>query len=237
MGSNPTGGTAVRPAESPLSSNMLPSRDLALSGGVRPTPAFTGCLCHIRAKVQPSPERGGDATTGRVLLAGDALGVDLQQHGDAVTGPLGDLGRRHAGVEPGRHRRVPQVVGPARERRRDLLGRSARRPGPCRQVRQYVLSASSPPRTPRNSSPSGPVPNVFRCACSRTVSSGGHGDHAGLTLGPVLQLALLTPPPAVGSRRRLAAARVAGYATTNRTRPIPGTCTSTATTADDDPAW
>lgn len=49
-------------------------------------------------------------------LAVDALGVDTQQDVDAVAGPFGDLGRVHAGVEPERYRRVPEVVRPGSER-------------------------------------------------------------------------------------------------------------------------
>jgi hypothetical protein len=33
-----------------------------------------------------------------------------------VPGAAGDLGRGHPGVQPQRHRRVPQVVGAAAER-------------------------------------------------------------------------------------------------------------------------
>jgi hypothetical protein len=41
------------------------------------------------------------------------VGVDLQQDGDAVAGLAGDLGRRHPGVLPERHCRVPQVINAA----------------------------------------------------------------------------------------------------------------------------
>jgi hypothetical protein len=42
----------------------------------------------------------GDALVGSVGLAVDAVGVDLQQDGDAVPGAAGDLGRGHPGVQP-----------------------------------------------------------------------------------------------------------------------------------------
>ena len=58
----------------------------------------------------------GDALVGGVGLPVDAVGVDLQQDRDAVPGAAGDLGRGHPGVQPQRHRRVPQVVGAAAER-------------------------------------------------------------------------------------------------------------------------
>ena len=67
-------------------------------------------------------ESVGDALVGCVGLAVDAVGVDLQQDRDAVPGAAGDLGRGHPGVQPQRHRRVPQVIGAAAERR-PVLGR------------------------------------------------------------------------------------------------------------------
>lgn len=62
----------------------------------------------------------GDAALGDFVLAVDALGVDAQQDLDAVAGPLGDLGRRDAGVEPAGQAGVPQVVDALGERRRRL---------------------------------------------------------------------------------------------------------------------
>src|SRR5680860_610044 len=44
-----------------------------------------------------------------LVLAVDALGVDLEEHVDAVAGPLGDLGRRDARVEPGGPENSPRV--------------------------------------------------------------------------------------------------------------------------------
>src|SRR5439155_14112603 len=46
-----------------------------------------------------------------VGLAVDAVGVDLEQDGDAVSGAAGDLGGRHPGVEPQGDGGVAQVVG------------------------------------------------------------------------------------------------------------------------------
>jgi hypothetical protein len=45
-----------------------------------------------------------------VDLAVDALGVDLEQYGDALPGPLGDLGGRDAAVEPAGDAGMAQVV-------------------------------------------------------------------------------------------------------------------------------
>jgi hypothetical protein len=63
-----------------------------------------------------------DASVGDLALAVDALGIDPQEHVHAVPGTLGDLGGVHAGVEPQRHRGVPQVVGTARQRGGGPLG-------------------------------------------------------------------------------------------------------------------
>jgi hypothetical protein len=66
------------------------------------------------------PGSGGflDAALGFVLLAVDAPGADAQQNIDAVTRPLGDLGRaigRIAGEEAPRVK--PGALVPRRERR------------------------------------------------------------------------------------------------------------------------
>jgi hypothetical protein len=58
---------------------------------------------------------------GGVGLPVDAVGVDLEQDGDAVPGAAGGLGRGYPGVEPQRDRRVAQVVGSA-AKRGTLLG-------------------------------------------------------------------------------------------------------------------
>ena len=82
------------------------------SGCVRHCPVTYGHLWTICGRVQGYI----DALLGAVLLSCDALGVDPQQDGDAVPCPFGDLGGRHASVEPKGHARVPQVVGTASQR-------------------------------------------------------------------------------------------------------------------------
>jgi hypothetical protein len=57
-----------------------------------------------------------DALVGGGGLAVDAVGVDLEQDGDAVAGAAGDLGGGHAGVQPQGHGGVAQVVGSAGQR-------------------------------------------------------------------------------------------------------------------------
>jgi len=63
-----------------------------------------------------------DAALGGVVLAVDALGIDLEQDGDAVSGPLGDLGRWDASVEPGAYAGVTQIVDALGERGGVLSG-------------------------------------------------------------------------------------------------------------------
>ena len=107
-------------------------------GAVTPTvrPASVPLTWHFRmpARCRRLPRRRGlglgvlgaegvgDALVGGIGLPVDAVGVDLQQDRDAVPGPAGDLGRGHPGVQPQRHRRVPQVVGAPAERRPVLGG-------------------------------------------------------------------------------------------------------------------
>jgi hypothetical protein len=58
----------------------------------------------------------GDALVGGGRLAVGAVRVDLQQDRNPVPGASRDLGRGHPGVQPQRHRRVPQVIRAAAER-------------------------------------------------------------------------------------------------------------------------
>jgi hypothetical protein len=53
----------------------------------------------------------GDALVHGISLPVDAVRVDLQQDRDAVPGAERALRGGHPGVQPQRHRRVPQVAG------------------------------------------------------------------------------------------------------------------------------
>jgi hypothetical protein len=66
-----------------------------------------------------------DAALGFVLLPGDALGVDAQQHVHAVASPLGDLGRRHSGVQPSGDRRMTEIIGAPRSNDADSVALKA----------------------------------------------------------------------------------------------------------------
>ena len=48
------------------------------------------------------PECPVDVREPDLIAAVDAFGVDGEKHFDAMSGPLGDLGGRHASVEPQR---------------------------------------------------------------------------------------------------------------------------------------
>lgn len=49
-------------------------------------------------------------------MAVKASGVNLEEDGDAVAGPFGDLGGGDVAVEPGRYSSVAEVVGAFRDR-------------------------------------------------------------------------------------------------------------------------
>ena len=103
--------------------------DCVVCGHVRAAAATCGWLCPIRAQVCGRgelsagmgtlrcrmtsarlrlllvacgrPHRIFDPAFGFVVLAGDAFGIDPQQHVHAVPRPLGDLRSRNSGIEPG----------------------------------------------------------------------------------------------------------------------------------------
>src|SRR5215831_13359013 len=79
---------------------------------------------------------GGDAALGDLVLPVEALGIDAEQHLDAMAGPLRHLGCGHSPVEPGGQACVAKVVRPARELRAVLLIRqgSLTRLLPCPPV-------------------------------------------------------------------------------------------------------
>jgi len=98
-------------------------RRLRLHAPIRAFAAFdlrrSRCLLVVAVFLVPGfglgvlgAEGVGDALVGSISLPVDAVSVDLQQDRDPVPGAAGDLGRGHPGVQPQRHRRVPQVVVP-----------------------------------------------------------------------------------------------------------------------------
>ncbi len=113
-----------------------------VSGVVRPRPALGGWPRRMRGEIlRPGGPRRTpvqrirqvscvvvreaecrlNSSARDLIAARDALGVDVQEHLDAVPGPGRDLRGVHASVQPCRHGGVPQVVGAARERRRRLF--------------------------------------------------------------------------------------------------------------------
>ena len=90
-------------------------------------PAISGCLPAVAVFLATGlsvlkAEGVGDALVGGVGLPVDAVGVDLEQDGDAVPGTAGDVGGGHPGVEPEGYGGVTQVVGAATQRRPALGG-------------------------------------------------------------------------------------------------------------------
>jgi hypothetical protein len=57
-----------------------------------------------------------DALAGGAGLAVDAVGVDLEQDGDAVASAARDFGGGNAGVKPQRDSGVAEVIGAAGQR-------------------------------------------------------------------------------------------------------------------------
>ena|SRR6516165_5430318 len=86
-------------------------------------PSLAGPLDHLFVV----PWHGGflDPALGLVLLTGHALCIDPEQDIYTVAGPLGDLRRGHASVQPSGHRSMAKVVGPPGEQRRGLGGGEA----------------------------------------------------------------------------------------------------------------
>ena len=78
-----------------------------------PVPAVRGTACCLAMCLVPGVEGAFDLPVGDVVLAIDAVRVDGEQHGDAVPGPLRDLGGGSTGVQPEGQGGVPQVVGAA----------------------------------------------------------------------------------------------------------------------------
>jgi hypothetical protein len=70
----------------------------------------------ILVSVILTAEGVGDALVGGVSLAVDAVGVDVEQDDDAVSGAAGNLGGGHARVQRQGHARVPQIVRAPGER-------------------------------------------------------------------------------------------------------------------------
>lgn len=83
--------------------------------------AVAGSLvCHGASALRPGCV--GDTSHGLVLLTGNALGVDAQEHGHAMASPFGDLGWGDSGAEPGGHGGMSQGVRHVQQRRARFLG-------------------------------------------------------------------------------------------------------------------
>ena len=124
------------PAQAPATSDKEVTglnQHALLTAGV-PMGAISGCLLGVavtlvtRALLGVLDAKGdGDALVGRGGLAVDAVGVDLEQDGDAVPGATDDLSGGHPGVQPQRDGGVPQIIRTPAERQRRRSTPSASR--------------------------------------------------------------------------------------------------------------
>ena len=148
-----------------------------MSGGVRLGPAAVVCgeyAANFSSAVLVVAEGVFDPLAGDLVAARDAFGVHAEQDGDAVAGPLGNLGGVDAGVQPGGQEGVAQVVRAFSEQRCRLgLGERAVAGGfPCPAVNDGGGTASWP---------SAPVAGsarrsglwIFRCRRSRPLVRSG----------------------------------------------------------------
>jgi hypothetical protein len=90
-------------------------------------------------------ESVGDPLVRGISLTVDAVRVDLQQTATPCPAQRGHLGRRHTGVQPQRHRRVPQVIRAPAERR-PALGRGEACLRASVHTSLYAESWRMPPR-------------------------------------------------------------------------------------------
>jgi hypothetical protein len=88
------------------------------------------------------PPSGGELG----LPTREALRVVAPQHLRRLTGPLGDLGRRDARVQPRRHGGVAQVVGCLGQRRGELLHAAALMGAECADRIPVLESLADAPR-------------------------------------------------------------------------------------------
>jgi hypothetical protein len=142
-----------------------------LCGCARLGAAKCGSLCPIRAQVQDRqrvaavsvlPQCFADPALRQFVLADDAFGIDPQQYVHAVPGPLGNLGRVDAAVEPGGQAGVPQVVRAPGERRGLLRGGQGRLarfgPGPPVGDGRQLAAADTAEKIRRRRTPPSPRP-------------------------------------------------------------------------------
>jgi len=72
--------------------------------------AVRGTACCLAMCLVTGVEGSFDLPVGDVILAVDAVRVDGEQHGNAVPGPLRDLGGGGTGVQPEGQGGVSQIV-------------------------------------------------------------------------------------------------------------------------------
>src|ERR1039457_7006838 len=138
-----------------------------------------------------------DALVGGGGLAVDAVGVDLEQDGDAVAGASGDFGGGDPGVEPQGYGGVPEVVGAA-GRRGCLLG-GGERDG-AGALPDFAPSGvvQRPASCGAEQAPFGAGAVAGDVGAEHADQDGRDGDAAGLAGGGVLEAAFLAAGTVVG---------------------------------------
>jgi hypothetical protein len=129
---------------------------------------------------QPPSAEASPSAEGNVVLPVEALGVDLEQDGHAVTGPLGDLGGRDAAIEPRRDACVPEVVRAACQRRGGL-GRAQG----C-GCRLFIHAGQAACRYSWRTPPSRSRLRTSRCASRSGLVIGPGSGHSGAASARVL---------------------------------------------------
>ena len=122
----------------------------------------------------PVSQGSFDTLSESSLAAVETLRIDAMQDFDGVASPLGDVSRGYSPIQPCAHRSVPQVVRRLYQWDAATSGANTVPRARCQARTIVSLGNSCPFRSPTNSRPSDPVPNVAMCLCNRTVNSGGH---------------------------------------------------------------
>ena len=156
-----------------------------------------------------------DPSSRRLVLSGDARGVNAEKHVDAVARPLRDLSCGHAGVQPEGDCCVAQVVGALGEGRVVLIVTERRPagsvPDPVHDAhrlgtREWRCDGHSGPARAGDEEATRRSRRELLEVSTQDLNELGHGwNEPGRAPGPVLELPVLRGPPAIGplSPRRL----------------------------------
>ena len=125
------------------------------------------------------------------------MGVDLQQHDDAVPGAAGDFGSGHPGVQRQGHARMPQVVGPPGQQG-GLLGGGQRGGASILPDSDVGAVLDEPAAHGEEDPPVGCGAVPLEAGAEQPDQDRRDGDGPGFVLGTVLEAALLAGGAVVG---------------------------------------